>query len=186
MLPADAAIVRALLGEPAEGEDGLDEVRAFRRRLGISAEGDRDVLGRIGRLVGAVAVVVVKRSPEPSLEVYDVGRAAYFADALAVDEADEATLRRFVLRRANAARAHASDGRAAGAARAAATAEPPAATGPDLEAGAEQPTERRRFLRRNIAYIAAGALLLGAGTFLLVDRLKDDPPPIVRIRPGGD
>jgi hypothetical protein len=188
MLTADAELSRALRGgQSPEVDDGLAEVRALRRRLGISADADRDVLSQLGRLAGAVAVVVLARRPDPRIEVFDVGRSAFFADALAVAGAEPAAIHRFVLRRAGAAQRHVGEARPTrhvadspeAAADAASTAEAAA------ETEDAQPNARRRFMRRNIAYIAAGALLVGAGVFLLVDRLKDDPAPIIRIRPGG-
>ncbi len=185
LLPADPALAAALGGAPApEADDGLGEARALRRRLGLSAESDLDALVRLARLSGAVAVVVVERAPEPSLEVFDVGRRAYFADSLPLAEPEAAAIRRFVVRRAAAAQAHVGEAPVARPRPPEPRAEPARAVAED-EPGRAAPSERRRRLRRNIAYGAAGAILAGLGVFLIVDRTRDDPAPILRIRPGG-
>lgn len=182
LLPVDSALTAALGGAPApEADDGLDEVRALRRRLGISAGSDIEALVRLARLSGAVAVVVVRRDPEPKLEVFDVGRRGYFSGALSVGGAEDGAIPRFVTSRAKAAEAHAGEAGAARPREARAAAPEAAADRGPAEAG---PSERRRFLRRVIAYGAAGALLLGLGVFLIVDRTQEDPAPIIRIRPG--
>ncbi|MBC7174461.1 MAG: hypothetical protein H5U40_18590 [Polyangiaceae bacterium] len=184
LLPADAALSRALAGAAApEEDDGYGEVRALRRRLRIDPGVDDDVLARLARHAGAIAVVIISRAPEPSLEVYDVARKAYFADRLQLATAEDAVVGRFVLRRARAAKSHSSESVAAVAAAPASETASATASEPAREDAAPP---RRPNLRRNLAYVAAGALVIGVGVFFLVDRLKDDPAPILRIRPGGE
>jgi hypothetical protein len=197
-LPADEALRAALVGAPAPAEDdGLDEARAARRRIGLGDAAAQAALARIGGLTGAVALAIVRRAPDPAAEVFDVDRGAYFEGKLDLATADPQAAGRFVLRRARAARAHVGEPVAASApppapaaeavmprtAAEAATAATPAETSPGGE-----PTEARHrapWIRKNWPYFVAGALLAGAVTFIVLNRNQDQPDPVIRIRPGG-
>jgi hypothetical protein len=194
VLPSDQALGAALVGAPAPAaDDGLGEARAARRRLGLGGAAEQPALAKLGGLTGAVALVLVRRTPDPSIEVYDVARGAYFEGKLEVAGAEPQSIGRFVRRRAHAARAHigepivtspppppAPETAEAIMPRTAAEAATSAAPGEDAEAPPRAP-----WIRRNWPYFVVGALLAGAVTFIVVSRNGDDPQPVVRIRPGG-
>jgi hypothetical protein len=195
LLPSDEALRAALAGAPQPADDdGLGEARAARRRLALGDAAAQAALAQLGRMAGAVALVVVRRTPDPTAEVYDVDRGAYFEGRIDAATADPQAIARFVLRRARAARAHVGEPVEAVAPPPAAAAEavmPPTAADaasvaePAAAAGDEREAPRHPWIRRNWPYFVAGALLAGAVTYIVVSRHGDQAEPVVRIRPGG-
>lgn len=183
-LPADEATRGALRGAEGDSEDGLDELRGVRRRLGITSDGDRELLASLGSRLELVVVVVVRGAVDPTAKVYDVSEGRYFAGEAALDEASVEAATQFVVARAEAAdqRRRAPPPEATAAAAAPTTA--PAETNPAAPVDAPPP---RSFMRRNWPFFVAGALLVGTTTFFLVQRGRDDTsPPVIHIRPGGN
>lgn len=182
-LPADEAVRGALRGEPGTAEDGLEELRGLRRRLGISTEGDREVLDTIATRLELVVLVVVRGAEQPTAKVYDASEHRYFTGEAVLDVASAESARQFIV-----ARAAAAERRRLGPtpeATAQTTAEP-ATTEPDPAAPVEAPP-RRSFMRRNWPFFVAGALLIGTTTFFLVQRGQNDTsPPVIHIRPAGN
>lgn len=189
-LPSDPALRRALSGRGTD--DGLDEVRAERRRLGLSERRDIPVLTRLGRLAAAAAVVVVRAASDGyEAVVLDVGRGAFFDGALSLPASEE-DAQAFLGRRARAA-IRAVDVPAV------VDAPPPiseteeAAVVASLEAfppeGApEAPPPGDPVLlwfEQNWAYIAAGVLLAGGIAFVAVVATDPGAPqPMLRFVPG--
>lgn len=183
-LPSDAATRAALRGGEGTPEDGLDELRGLRRRLGITADGDRELLATLGERLELVVIVVVRGAVDPTAKVYDVNAARYFAGEAALDVASVEVATQFVVARAEAAdqrrRAPPPD------ATAAAATPPPARATADPTAPVDAPPPRS-FMRRNWPFFVAGVLLVGTTTFFLVQRGRDDTsPPVIHIRPGGN
>lgn len=178
-LPSDAALRSALLGEGTD--DGLDDVRASRRRLGRSELADVPVLADIGSVARAVLVIEVRADAEGIVAVaFDVGQQAFFDGALDLTSGVPANAGTFVARRARVA----AEG-------AAASAEPVDAA-EEAEAAAEEGEAARpgdpvlHWFEDNWAYLAAGALLAGGIAFVVVVATDSGPPqPMLRFTPGG-
>jgi len=187
-LPSDEATRTALRGaprDPGAPDDGLDELRGLRRRLGITADGDRDVLDTVGARLELAVVVVVHGATQPTAKVYDVAEHRFFTGEAALDASSLDSARQFVVARATAAERR----RLAPAPEATAD----AAAGQTSPASAATPTTaaptrgRRPFMRRNWPFFVAGALLVGATTYFIVQRNQTDTsPPVIHIRPGGN
>lgn len=170
VLPSDALLARALLGESPSAEiasqDGFEELRSRRRQLGWGEERDVPLLTAIGRQVGAIALLVVRRG-DNGIEavVFSVKAAAFFEGSLALAStgptASDAELLNFVRARAVAP----------------ATA-PPAAVHPKAVAKAATPSQapapkalpQKSWGRRNWPYLVAGALLAAALTAFLLKK----------------
>src|SRR5690606_3020975 len=83
--PPDPGLRAALRGEPGETDDGLEEVRRERRRLGLEEDRDAALLSALRRRAGAVALAVVRADTEgPEVLVLDVRNAAFFEGELAL------------------------------------------------------------------------------------------------------
>lgn len=189
--PADPGLARALAGEaPAQGDDGLEQARAERRRLGWNEARDVPVLARIGRMTGADLVLVVRRGATGAeLVAFDVAAGAFYEGALVLPATPEA-LGDFALDRARAAATRPPGAEApAKAAPAAAKprAAPAAALAPDEEPKDEASTEpEKRWIAKNWPYLVAGALLAGTVTFFVVRSKRDQTPePVLRFELGG-
>jgi len=192
-LPEDGALRRALRGEPASEEgDGLDRTRAVRRGLGMDEATDAPILARLGRMSGAVAVVVVRRREgAPEAVVLDVSRAAFFAGEIALADSGDTEILRFVRTRARAAATRATgtdaiatprsgDARDARADRT--TRHRPAEPVPEDD-GESEPS----WLETNWPLLVAGALLVGMIVYLALPQDPAAPPsPVLRFIPGGD
>lgn len=184
--PSDPAVIGALRGAPGTSADGLDELRGFRRRLGLGTDTDREVLDALAARLELVAIVVVKGATSPTARVYDPGQHRLFtgeAPLASTDAAELETARAFVVARAQAAqRRHDAPPPDA----AAATTAPDAAPSPSSPT--EEPPPRRSFMRRNWPFFVAGALLAGVTTYFIVQRRNDSDtsPPVIHIRPGGN
>lgn len=241
-LPADGAMTRALRGA-GEADDGLNEIRAERRRLGLSPERDRARLSLIGSQLGATALLVVRASPsEPGLSVFNVAaRAFYEGDLLLSSHLEDGRVRRFIARRVRAAVRRSSEAattpgatpssavtpsrastrrmppapappapappggrkpesvdppgsrnRRTASSRVAATAReaPEAGASPDSLAapapGREGDNDAKDFFSEWWPYAAAGALLIGMVTVILVTTSEGDAAqPTLRFVPGG-
>lgn len=182
-LPSDELVRAALRGASGTPDDGLDPVRGLRRRLGWSNDADREALAAIAEQLELVAIVVVHGADAPVARVYDAAQAHYFVGEAPLDEASVETSTRFVLARVRAAERR----RVAPLPEATATAEATPSEVPTTEPDATTDAPpRRSFMRRNWPFFVAGALLVGATTFFVVQRNGgDSSPPVIHVRPGG-
>jgi len=173
-LPSDAGLRAAFRGEPGEN-DGLERARRERRRLGWGDE-DAPVVASIGRMTGADVVVLLRREGRVALEVFDVRAGAFFAEPPLLEPVEEAASYVFRAARAAARRQPSAP-----------TAEETAVAAAENEPEAEEEEDvppARLWLRKNWAYLVAGALLAGA---VLVFLLRDDDeraPPVLVFQPG--
>ena len=175
-LPADPRLRGALLGEEGASDDGLAEVRAERRRLGLSEASDVPVLATLGRRAGAVAVVVVRASPAPALVVLDVANGAFFDGELGLAAAGDEQIAIFVARRARASSRGAAGPEAASGASA-----PEAATEPDPERPRE-PDFFERYWPYGVAALLLGAMITAIA---VTSATAGQSPPVLHFRPGG-
>lgn len=186
-MPSDAAMRGALRGEGSG--DGLDEVRAERRHLGLGEARDVTTLTVLGELAGADLVLVVRSAHgETRATAFDVLRRSFYDGDLALEPIDVEAATRFVARRARrAARPLSPEERAAHAPVATpvvdpTTAVPPEAIAPDPEPPPHEPD----FFEQYWPYFAAGALLIGAVVFVVVATQNNGtPPPVLRFEAGG-
>lgn len=197
-LPSDPALRAALRGEPDPGaeDDGLDEVRRERRRLGLGEPSDAPILARLGRRAGAVLVVAVREGAAGAEALaLDVGSERFFEGTLGLAAPEAGSIETFVGRRARvsaraAAAAAASPGEAAGGepavrAAAGATAGPEAATVPEAATQADAEPQQQDWFLENWPYFAAGGLLAAAIVFVVVTATQGgDPPPMLRFQSG--
>ena len=187
--PSDSLLRAALRGEvpPDGGEDGLERVRAERRRLGFG-DADPEALRALGGMVGADALVIVRRADGAlRIEVFDVPAARFYRDRLALDPAAETVV--FIRRAARASR------RRAARVEVATVDDPPPAPSPaqtaEAAAAAEEPAEAvrpvRAWFKKNWAFLVAGALLVGVVTAFVVRAAREEPQPdpMIVFRPGG-
>src|SRR5690606_23725623 len=132
-------------------DDGLEEVRRERRRLGWGEARDAPILAALGRLAGARAVAIVRAGDDgPEVLVLDVANGAFFEGALALRGASDARIARFVGARARAAgRAAPPPEQAARAASEGATEGPPE----------PQPARQPDIWEQIWPYLVAGGLL---------------------------
>ncbi|UJR80521.1 hypothetical protein [Sandaracinus amylolyticus] len=180
-LPSDTALRAALRGDAGAPEDGLDEVRRERRRLGLGESSDAPVLGRLGRRAGAVLVLALREGAEgPEAVALDVRTGQFFEGTLPLAEIDPERVVSFVTRRARVA--------ARGAVAAPAepeTTELPAPEVPTAATQATEPEDEPDWFEQNWPYFAAGGLLAAAIVFVVVVAADGgDPPPMLRFQPG--
>lgn len=184
--PADAALVHALWGAaPAAPNDGLEEARAERRRLGWGEKRDVPVLGRIGRMTGASVVLVVRRETEgPELVGFDVPDGAFFEGALPLPGAPRAVASFAVAR----LRATAIGPASVAPARAAAEGAAPASAKP-AKALKTKPKAKheKRWIAKNWPYVVAGVLLAGTVAYFVARRHRtQSTTPVLRFQLGGN
>ncbi len=175
--PFDPGLRGALRGEAGTADDGLEEVRRERRRLGLDEARDAQLIAALGRRAGASAVAVVRSSANaPELLVLDVRNAAFFEGSLALEaELPDARIAQYVIRRARtAARGTASVPVVA----------PPRRSAP---AAATEPTPEPDFFEQFWPYMVAGLLLAGMITAVALTSTSSDGPtqPVLRFVPGG-
>lgn len=185
-LPSDAAMRAALRGEGTSA-DGLDEVRAERRRLGLGEARDVTVLTVLGELANADLVLVVRASHGAMQATgFDVLRRSFYDGELALEPIDVARAQHFVVRRATRAARPLEEGELA-APPPAPVVDPSVAVDPDAIApDAEPPPHEPDFFEQYWPYFAAGALLIGAVVFIvLATQNNATPPPVLRFEAGG-
>lgn len=164
--PFDPGLRAALRGGPGERDDGLEEVRRERRRLGLDEARDATVLASLGRRAGARAVAAVRAGTNgPEVTVLDVEAAAFYEGSLVLSAsiADEAVAR-FVVRRARVAQRGAAPPEAPSAQ--AETPALPAPTLPSADTPPALPTDtpparQPDFFEQFWPYLVAGLLLAG-------------------------
>ncbi len=174
-MPSDEALRRALRGE-GESSDGLDEVRAERRRLGLGEARDVLVLTILGERAGADLVLVVRRH-HGAIEAtsFDVARRSFYDGEVDLDALDPSALRQFAARRAARAARPLVEGERAPA--------PEVAT---LAATPEETPHEPDWFEQNWPFFAAGALLVGAVIFIVFATTGNaEPPPVLRFEAGG-
>ncbi len=179
----DPAMRAALLGDVHE-DDGLERLHAARRRL-LFEDDPTEALRDLGARLRVDALVVVRAADPLRLAVFDLAAGAFYEDEPTLDDLDAAAA--FVRRAARAAARRASAPQASAPSPAeAAAASSGAATGTPAATAADTRRPARRWLRSNWAFLVAGALLVGVVTGFIVRgrRQDDDPPPILRFRPG--
>ena len=167
-------------GDPATGVDGLDSLRSTRRGLGLDPHKDLASYKRIGIIVGADALVVVRREGAILLEVFDVSAAQFYQGALEFDTSTSAQRVAFIESRAEQAKLRWSEP----------PPPPPPAASEKLNAP-EQPADESRAKRRMKKawpYVVVGVLLAVGVTYLIVDRRRtnEPEPPQLRFRPGEE
>jgi hypothetical protein len=188
-MPTDPAMRAALRGE-GEG-DGLDEVRAERRGLGLGEEHDATPLTVLGEVASADLVIVVHTAHGAThATAFDVLRRAFYDGELELVPLDEHAAD-FVARRARRAARPLADGET--------THPPPAETAPStttpsvdpqLAVAAEAAAHTDPvldFFSQNWPYFAAGALLIGGIVFVVLATTSSNsvPPPVLRFEAGG-
>jgi hypothetical protein len=179
----DPAMRAALLGDVRE-DDGLERLHAARRRL-LFEDDPGEALRDLGARLRVDALVVVRAAEPLRIAVFDLAAGAFYEDEPTLDDLDAAAA--FVRRAARAAARRASAPQASAPSPAeAAAASSGAATGTPAATAADTRRPARRWLRSNWAFLVAGALLVGVVTGFIVRgrRQDDDPPPILRFRPG--
>jgi len=192
-MPSDPAIRAALRGEGGgDGSaDGLDEVRAERRHLGLGEAHDSAPLTVLGEVAGADLVLVVRSSHGTThATAFDVLRRAFYDGELSLDPLDEHAAD-FVARRAQRAARPLARGETTNPPATEATApsvDPSAAVPPEAIAATPTPAQphERDFFEQYWPYFAAGALLIGAVVFVvLATTSSSTPPPVLRFEAGG-
>jgi hypothetical protein len=175
-MPSDGALRAALRGE-GEPSDGLEEVRAERRRLGLGEARDVLALATLGERTDADLVIIVQRH-HGSLEAtgFDVQRRSFYDGEVDLDALDAGALRQFTVRRATRAARPLTEGERAPV--------------PDVAEAAtstpEQPPAQPDWFEQNWPYFAAGALLAGAIVFIVFATMDNaEPPPVLRFEAGG-
>lgn len=191
-MPSDPAIRAALRGDGHD--DGLDDVRSERRRLGLGESRDVHALTVLGELVGADLVLVVRGGHgTPTATAFDVLRRSFYDGELALEPIDVARALAFVERRAARAAQPLAPGELT---------HPPSEPSSDEAAGAtvaspeeaaeaateeETPEHQPDFFEQYWPYFAAGALLVGAVIFVVfATQTNDTPPPVLRFHLGPD
>jgi hypothetical protein len=173
--PSDAALRAALRGE-GDTADGLDEVRAERRRLGLGEARDVTVLTVLGERAGVDLVLVVRRH-HGAIEAtgFDVQRRSFYDGEVDLDALDADALRRFTERRAARAARPVEEGERAPVEEVA-----EAATAP------VEPPHEPDWFEQNWPFFAAGALLVGAVIFIVFATTDNaEPQPVLRFEAGG-
>lgn len=196
-LPSDPSLRATLRGEAGADEDGLEEVRRERRRLGLGESSDAPILQRLGRRAGAVAVVVVRATAAGAeAVVLDVRTGQFFEGSLAMTEPDADAIVPFVARRARvAARSaggappidEAAPATIDGPGSAAIEGPPPVTAAPGAtETPEDDGQDAGEWMEENWPYFAAGALLAAAIVFVAVVATEGgEPPPMLRFQPGS-
>jgi len=179
-VPTDAALRGAMRGEPAAGEDGLEGLRSTRRGLGLDPRKDLGSYKRIGIIVGADALVVVRREGAILLEVFDVSAAQFYEGALEFDDSTSEQRVAFIESRAAQAQLRWS---------APPPPPPPAASQKvnESEKPADESRAKRR-IKKAWPYLVAGVLIAAGVTYLIIDRrgTNEPEPPLLRFRPGEE
>ena len=188
-MPSDAAVRAALRGEGSG--DGLDEVRAERRRLGLGEARDVTVLTVLGELTGADLVLVVRASHGAvHATAFDVLRRSFYDGEVALASLDTATTE-FVVRRATRAARPLDTGETTNPPPQESTApvvDPRTAVPPEaIAADPAQPPHERDFFEQYWPYFAAGALAIGAVIFVVIALTSSSstPAPVLRFEVGG-
>ena len=101
--PSDPALRAAMRGEPPSEEDGLERLRSIRRGLGLDPRKDQASYQRIGLIVGADALLVVRRQGSILLEVFDVAAAQFYEGVLDFDSSTAEQRATFIRSRAEQA-----------------------------------------------------------------------------------
>jgi hypothetical protein len=183
-VPSDPAMRAALRGEGHD--DGLDELRSERRRLGLGESRDLATLTLLGELVSADLVLVV-RAQHGAYQVtaFDVLRRSFYDGELAISPIDADATRHFVIPRARRAARPLAEGEV--------SAPPP--TGPDLSpeavaaaTTADPPREHEPdFWEQSWPYFVAGALLVAGIVFVVVGTTNNNasPQPVLRFQAGS-
>ena len=179
-VPSDPALRGAMRGDPVTGVDGLENLRAARRGLGLEPRKDLASYKRIGIIAGADALVVVRREGVILLEVFDVSAAQFYEGALEFDTSTSAQRVAFIESRAAQAQLRWSQP----------PPPPPPAEAQKVNAP-EQPADESRAKRRMKKawpYVVAGVLLAAGVTYLIIDRRRtnEPEPPLLRFRPGEE
>jgi hypothetical protein len=174
----DPAMRAALLGDAREN-DGLERLHAARRSL-LFEDDPTATLRDLGARLQVDALVVVRASDPLRVAVFDLAAGAFYEDEPTLDDLEAAAT--FVRRAARAAARRATAPTPADVV----ASSPPATEPPDVAATPDTRRPARRWLRSNWAYLVGGALLVGVVTgFVVRGRRRDDePPPILRFRPG--
>ena len=167
-------------GDPVTGVDGLENLRAARRGLGLEPRKDLASYKRIGIIAGADALIVVRREGAILLEVFDVSAAQFYEGALEFDTSTSAQRVAFIESRAAQAQLRWSQP----------PPPPPPAAAQKVNAP-EQPADESRAKRRMKKawpYVVAGVLLAAGVTYLIIDRRRtnEPEPPLLRFRPGEE
>ena len=178
--PTDPALRAAMRGEPAAEEDGLDVLRSTRRGLGFDPRKDLGSYKRIGVIVGADALLVVRREGAILVEIFDVSAAQFYEGVLNFDESSAEQRLEFIRSRANQAQMRWS--------------EPPPPPPPAKSQKINPPEEKaddsraKRRWKKAWPYVLAGALLAGGVTYLIIDRRRTNEPgpPLLRFTPGEE
>jgi len=179
-VPSDPALRGAMRGDPVTGVDGLENLRAARRGLGLEPRKDLASYKRIGIIAGADALIVVRREGAILLEVFDVSAAQFYEGALEFDTSTSAQRVAFIESRAAQAQLRWSQP----------PPPPPPAAAQKVNAP-EQPADESRAKRRMKKawpYVVAGVLLAAGVTYLIIDRRRtnEPEPPLLRFRPGEE
>ena len=179
-VPSDPALRGAMRGDPVTGVDGLENLRAARRGLGLEPRKDLASYKRIGIIAGADALVVVRREGVILLEVFDVSAEQFYEGALEFDTSTSAQRVAFIESRAAQAQLRWSQP----------PPPPPPAEAQKVNAP-EQPADESRAKRRMKKawpYVVAGVLLAAGVTYLIIDRRRtnEPEPPLLRFRPGEE
>jgi hypothetical protein len=174
-MPSDPALRGALRGE-GEPTDGLDEVRAERRRLGLGEARDVLVLATLGERTDADLVLVVRRH-HGAIEAtgFDVQRRSFYDGEVDLDALDGDALRQFTVRRATRAARPLADGERA-----------PAPEVTEAVTAPAEPPAQQDWFEQNWPFFAAGALLVGAIVFIVFATMDNaEPAPMLRFEAGG-
>jgi hypothetical protein len=208
-LPADPGLRAALRGEVGSPDDGLDEVRRSRRRLGLDEARDAAALATLGRQAGAQAVTVVRsdESGAPSLTVLDVASRRLYEGSLSLTaDITDQRIARFVARRARTSQASAAGGgreggpASSGGADSLGAAATPASTLPEPTlppatpvpspalppTSPDAPPPEPDFFEQFWPYLVAGALLAGMITAVALTSSGTSAAdqPVLRFVPG--
>jgi hypothetical protein len=186
--PSDAGMARALLGGGTEG-DGLDPLRSERRGLGLDEARDAQALGRIGRMLGTTALIVVRvRNDAPEAVLFHVESRRQSTRGIALEGTEDAAVTAFVTETITSPPpAEAAPPRPAQEqARVRRDAPRQDGDAPDPNEDEEQ-EEEASWLEENWPFLIAGALLIGAFVWFTIEDGSAEPtPPVLRFRPGGD
>ena len=174
-LPSDLALRAALRGA-GESSDGLDEVRAERRRLGLGEARDVLVVTTLGERAGVDLVLVVRRH-HGLIETtgFDVQRRSFYDGEVGLDALDADALRQFAVRRAIRSARPVTDGERA-----------PLPTLAETTPAPPETPHQPDWFEQNWPFFAAGALLIGAVVFIVFATTgNSEPAPVLRFEAGG-
>ena len=177
--PFDPGLRAALRGDPGQDDDGLEEVRRDRRRLGAGESRDAPIVSSLARRAGALVVALVRHGDEgPELVMVDVRSAAYYEGAMPLSgTATDERILAFVTRRARASQR-----------RVAVDPELVAEQAPVDETTPAEPEEEEEpdFFEQYWPYFVAAALLAGMIAAIAATSATDgSSQPVLRFVPGG-